>query len=65
MICGYSENLNKDDLNVVTGLEKELGKTIMAFSCRDMIPEELSNEQFTKIKDAEKRLGVVTAENIS
>jgi hypothetical protein len=59
MICGYSENLSKDDLNVLTGLEKELGKTIMALSCRDMMPAELSKEQLAKITDAEKKLGVV------
>ena len=59
MICGFSGNLSKDDLNVLTGLEKELGKTIFALSCRDMVPVELSKEHIAKITDAEKRLGVV------
>lgn len=59
MFCGYSEKLSKNDLNVLTGLEKEFGKTILAFSCQDMIPAELSKEQLAKITDAEKKLGVV------
>ena len=57
MICGLSENLSKDDLKALTVLEHELGKTILAFSCADVKPADMTEEQISKIKDVEKKLG--------
>jgi hypothetical protein len=51
--------LSKNDLSALTDLEKGLGKTILALSCQDIKPSKISNEQLTKITEAEKKLGVV------
>ena len=39
-------------------LEKELGTPLLAFSCRDLQPADLSEEQLDKIKALETRLGM-------
>ncbi len=59
MFCGYSENLSKDDVNLLNNLEKEIGKTILAFSCQDFKPSDISQEQIAKIADVEKKIGAV------
>lgn len=59
MVCGYSSNLNKDDLNTLNNLEKDIGKTVLAFSCKDIEESQLSQDQIAKITDAEKKIGMV------
>ena len=58
MLCSYSttESIN---LEAIQGLEKELGKILLAFSCRDIKPAELSDEDLAKINELEEKLGVV------
>jgi len=57
MLCSIAK-LENDKLKAVQKLEKEVGKTLVAFSCHDVKPAELSNEQLSKIKETEKKLGL-------
>ena len=57
MLCGIAK-LENDKLETIQNLEKEVGKTLVAFSCHDVKPAELSSEQLTKIQEAEKKLGL-------
>lgn len=50
--------LNSDSLESIQKLEGELGKQILAFSCYDLKPAKISEEQLTKIKQLEEELGL-------
>lgn len=52
--------LNKDDLNKVQSLEKEIGKIVLAYEPNRESPyAELSSEQVQRIKQLESELGIV------
>lgn len=57
MLCNLS-SLKAEDLTKINQLEKELGTPLLAFSCRDLQPADLSEEQLDKIKALETRLGM-------
>ncbi len=57
MLCNIAK-LEKDKLEAIQKLEKELGKTLVAFSCHDVKPAQLSDVQLSKIKTAEQKLGL-------
>jgi hypothetical protein len=57
MLCSLS-NLDQDKINTIQTLEKETGKTLLAFSCKDFKPALLTNEQLEKIQKAEKELSL-------
>lgn len=59
MVCGYSPNISKDHLNTLNDLEKDIGKTVLAFSCKDIKESQLSQDQLAKINDLEKKLEMV------
>jgi hypothetical protein len=42
----------------VAGLEKKLGKELLAFSAYPADPEELNAEELRQIREEEKRLGL-------
>ncbi len=58
MICSYA-SVEENKLKALQGLEKELGKTLLAFSCHDAQPAQLSPEQLERVQALEKELGVV------
>lgn len=58
MLCSYSKTESLE-LEAIQGLEKDIGKTLLAFSCRDIKPAELKDEDLAKINDLEKKLGIV------
>ncbi len=58
MLCSYSK-AESIDLEVIQGLEKDLGKTLLAFSCQDIKPAEIKDEELARINELEKKLGVV------
>ena len=58
MICSLTNNINETTLKTITDLEKDLGKTLLAFSCHTLNPSTLSADELKKIQDAEKNLGV-------
>ena len=52
--------LNKDDLNKVQSLEKEIGKIVLAIEPdRESPYADLNKEQLQKVQQLEKELGVV------
>ncbi len=53
MMCSFA-SLDNDALNIVQKLEKETGRTILAYDC--FVPEEVSEEEIGKIRKAEKEL---------
>ena len=58
MICSLTSNMDEATLKTLTGLEKDLGKTLLSFSCHALKPSSLSADELQKVKDAEKKLGV-------
>ncbi len=58
MICSYAA-MEKEKLDSLQNLEKDLGAILLAFSCKVVKPAQLSSEQLEKIKELEKELGVV------
>lgn len=58
MLCSYSKT-ESIDLEAIQGLEKNLGKTLLAFSCQDIKPAEIKDEELARINELEKKLGVV------
>jgi len=58
MLCSYSKT-ESIDLKAIQGLEKDLGKTLLAFSCQDIKPAEVKDEELARINELEKKLGVV------
>jgi hypothetical protein len=57
MICSLS-NLEEKDLSQIQSLEKDLGKTLLAFSCHEIPASTLEADKLEKIQDLEKQLGL-------
>ncbi len=58
MLCSYA-SMEKEHLDNLQGLEKDIGAVLLAFSCKAVKPAQLTPEQLEKIKNLEKELGVV------
>lgn len=58
MLCSFS-TLDNTNLEEIQTLEKELGNTLLSFSCHDIEPAIIDDEALSKIADLEKKLGVV------
>ncbi|WP_319524912.1 hypothetical protein [uncultured Desulfosarcina sp.] len=58
MLCSLANNVDASALKTITDLEKDLGKTLLAFACHDLKPSALSADQLSKVQAAEKKLGV-------
>jgi hypothetical protein len=56
-MCNLS-SLKSEELLRINELEKELGTPLLAFSCRELKPAEISQEKLEKIKALETRLGM-------
>ncbi len=57
MLCTFA-NLDGAKLEAVQSLEEKLGKTILAFSCKDINIVSLQEDEISQIKEAEKKLGL-------
>ena len=57
MICNLS-SLKDNDLNDIVALEKDLGKTLLAFSCHDAKIAKVNEDQLNKIKALEAKMGI-------
>jgi sugar phosphate isomerase/epimerase len=57
MICTYA-SLPQEKIKEIKELEEDLGKTLLAFSCKgvDIVP--LNDEELKKIKALEEKLGI-------
>jgi hypothetical protein len=58
MLCSIATRINESTLETIKNLEKDLGKTLLAFKCHKLNPSTLSTEQLHKIKEVENSLGV-------
>jgi hypothetical protein len=58
MLCSLSR-LDNEKISSIESAEKKIGKTLLAFSCRDLAPANLTEEELSLIKETEKKLGVV------
>jgi hypothetical protein len=58
MLCSLSTKLRDEELAEIRVLEKELGVTMLAFSCRPADPAEIDDRQLTSIKELEEKSGV-------
>lgn len=58
MLCGLS-HLDEAKLEEIKSVEQKMGKTLLAYTCHDLGPEKLSDDEIAQIKEAEKNLGVV------
>jgi len=54
MLCSLSK-LDDSQLGQIESLEKELGKTLLSFTCHDIKPAELKGDELEKIKNLEKK----------
>ncbi len=58
MLCSLSTKLGDKELSAIAALEKEVGNTLLAFSCHPLKPAEISEEQLAKIQELEKKLNI-------
>ena len=59
MLCSLATKIGKEELEGITNLERELGKTILAFKCQsETRPAQLSEEDLERIKQVEEKLGL-------
>ncbi|BBO82429.1 hypothetical protein [Desulfosarcina ovata] len=58
MLCSLDTTMNEATLKSITDLEKDLGKTLLAFKCHDLKPSTLSEDQLQKVQAVEAKLGV-------
>ncbi len=58
MLCALSK-LDQDKIETIKSAEKKIGKTLLAFSCYEVAPEALTDEELAAIKEAERKLGIV------
>jgi hypothetical protein len=57
MLCSFAQ-LDSEKLEAVQSLEKKLGKTVIAFECRDIGITPLKDDEITQLRDLEKKLGL-------
>ena len=58
MICSFAR-VQEDKLQEIRSLETDIGKTLLAYSCQDLIAAPLSDEDLVKIRGLEKKLDLV------
>lgn len=59
MLCSLSNNIDNGKLSSIKTLEGELGTPLLAFSCHDLNPAALNDDQLKKVKALESELGLV------
>ena len=57
MLCSLS-TLGASQLSAIHQLEQELGRPVLAFSCHDIAPADVTQEELEKIQQLEKTLGL-------
>ncbi|QTA93905.1 hypothetical protein [Desulfonema magnum] len=57
MLCSFA-TLENDKVDEIKALEKEIGKTMVAFSCHDVKATQLSEDELAKIKKLEDKMGL-------
>ena len=57
MLCSLS-NLDGTQLDKIKSLEEEMGKQLLSFTCHDINPAELKDDELNRIQSLESQLGV-------
>ena len=57
MLCTLAK-LEKEKLAEVQSLEKNIGKTLIAFACKDISIDPLKDNELSEIKKVEQKLNV-------
>ncbi len=57
MLCSYSK-LDPKTLEEIKALEKEIGATLLSFTCLDIAPARIDEATLDRIRKLEARLGV-------
>lgn len=58
MLCSLANNVDKPILDKINELEKDLGKTFLAYKCHDVTTTLLTDAELKKVQEIEKQLGV-------
>ncbi len=58
MLCSFS-TLDDNSLKSIQALEKDLGKMLLSFTCHEIEPAVIKDEELSKISELENKLGVV------
>lgn len=58
MLSSLSTKLNSGDIDRINALEKEIGHTLLAFSCHEIDPAKLAKDELDKIQKLEKDMGI-------
>ncbi len=58
MICSLASKVEETTLQTIKDLEKDLGKTLLAFSCHDCNASALSADELQKVQEVEKKLSI-------
>jgi hypothetical protein len=58
MLCSLATKVNDATIATINDLEKDLGKTLLAFQCHNLKPADLSDAELQRIKEVETKLGV-------
>ena len=58
MLCSLANGLGQEDLGEITRLERDLGVTVLAYTCHEAEPASLDDEQLGRLRDLEDALGV-------
>lgn len=57
MMCSYA-TLDGGQLEAIKGLEKKIGKVLLAFSCKDVNADTLTIEELAELRQVEEKLGL-------
>jgi hypothetical protein len=57
MLCSLSK-LDESQIKQIESLEKELGKTLLSFTCHNIDAAELGGDELEQIKKLENKLGL-------
>lgn len=58
MLCAISPKLTEQHLSALQNLEQELDRPVLALSCQQAPPAQLTAEQVQKLQEMEKKLGM-------
>lgn len=58
MLCNITR-LDDAKVSQIKAVEQKVGKTLLAYSCYNVSPADLSKDELAQISEAEQNLGVV------
>lgn len=58
MLCSLATKVSATTIETINALEKDLGKTLLAYQCHSLKPAELSAQELRKIQEIEAQLGI-------